>query len=220
MAEARPLDLVTAGAVLQQPRNRSPSARWPMRRMPFGVSSMRPSRCSIRPASSSICASSEQLLQRARRVVAEQVADAVEVDLGELARVRRVAHQVLERVDVAELVEQAAHALNGSGSSPRNLMPWPHPICGNALRRFWPSWSICQRRSMSSSSAFGELLELRALLGAHGVEQLLHLRHRLRHLLEQLVEGLRIAGEEVAEAVHEPFEIGLLAALASARASG
>ena len=60
----------------------------------------------------------------------------------------------------------------------------------------------------------GELLELRALLGAHRVEQLLHLRHLLRHLLEQLVEGLRVAREEVAEAVHEPGEVGLLAALA------
>ena len=60
----------------------------------------------------------------------------------------------------------------------------------------------------------GELLELRALLGRHRVEQLLHLRHLLRHLLEQLVERLRVAGEEVAEALHEPFEVGLLAALA------
>ena len=44
--------------------------------------------------------------------------------------------------------------------------------------------------------------------------QLLHLRHRARHLLEQLVERLRVLGEEVAEALHEPFEVGLLAALA------
>ena len=42
----------------------------------------------------------------------------------------------------------------------------------------------------------------------------MHLRHRLRHLLEQLVECLRIAGEEVAEALHEAVEVGLLAALA------
>ena len=59
-----------------------------------------------------------------------------------------------------------------------------------------------------------ERLQLRALLGRHRVEQLLHLRHRLRHLLEQLVEGLRVAGEEVAVALHEAVEVGLLAALA------
>ena len=65
-----------------------------------------------------------------------------------------------------------------------------------------------------------QLLQLRALLGAHRVEELLHLRHRLRHLLEQLVERLRVAGEEVAEAVHEALEVGLLAAPRAARASG
>ncbi len=54
-------------------------------------------------------------------------------------------------------------------------------------------------------------MELRALLGAHRVEELLHLRHRLRHLLEQLVEALRVAGEEVAVPFHEPVEVGLLA---------
>ena len=36
----------------------------------------------------------------------------------------------------------------------------------------------------------------------------------MRHLLEQLVERLRVAGEEVAEAIHEALEVGLLAALA------
>ena len=67
---------------------------------------------------------------------------------------------------------------------------------------------------MSSSNDSGERLQLRALLGRHRVDQLLHLRHRLRHLLEQLVEALRVAGEEVAVALHEAVEVGLLAALA------
>ena len=57
-------------------------------------------------------------------------------------------------------------------------------------------------------------LQLGALLGGHRVQQLLHLRHRLRDLLEQLVEVLRVAGEEVAVAPHEALEVGLLAALA------
>ena len=58
-----------------------------------------------------------------------------------------------------------------------------------------------------------EPLELRALLGRHRVEHLLHRGHRPRHLLEQLVEGLGVAGEEVAVALHEAVEVGLLAAL-------
>ena len=57
-------------------------------------------------------------------------------------------------------------------------------------------------------------LQLGTLLGGHRVQQLLHLRHRLRHLLEQLVEGLRVAGEEVAVLVHEALEVGLFATLA------
>ena len=130
MAEAGALDLVAAGAILEQPRNRSPSARWPMRRMPLGVSSMRPSRCSMRPASSSMLRELGELLQRTGRVVAEEVAHAVEVDLGELTRVGRVAHQVLERVDVAELVEQRAHALERE----RLVAAEAHPLAPTHLR--------------------------------------------------------------------------------------
>jgi len=50
------------------------------------------------------------------------------------------------------------------------------------------------------------------LLRRHRVEQRLHLRHRLRHLLEQLVEVAGVPGEEVAVALHEPREVGLFAA--------
>ena len=45
-----------------------------------------------------------------------------------------------------------------------------------------------------------ELLELGPLLGRHRVQHRLHRRHALRHDLEQLVERLRVLGEEVAEA--------------------
>ena len=56
-------------------------------------------------------------------------------------------------------------------------------------------------------------MELRALLGCHRVEHLLHRRHRARHLLEQLVERLRVTREEVSVALHEALEVGLLAAV-------
>ncbi len=59
-----------------------------------------------------------------------------------------------------------------------------------------------------------ETLELRALLRGHRVEHRLHRGHALRHDLEQLVEGLRVLGEEVAVALHEALEVGLLSPLA------
>ena len=59
-----------------------------------------------------------------------------------------------------------------------------------------------------------EALELRALLGSHRVEQLLHLRHRLRHLLQQLVETLRVARKELSVLLHELLEVRLFTALA------
>ena len=52
----------------------------------------------------------------------------------------------------------------------------------------------------------GQALELRPLLGRHRVEHRLHRGHALRHDLEQLVERLRVLGEEVAVAVHELLE--------------
>ena len=55
-----------------------------------------------------------------------------------------------------------------------------------------------------------ELLELLSLLGRHGVEHLLGLRHPLGHDLEQLVEGLRVLREEIPVALHESVEVGLL----------
>ena len=84
----------------------------------------------MRPASSSILASFGQLFERRRGVVAEQVAGLVEVDLGELTRLRRVAQEVLERVDVAELVEQRAHARERE----RLVAAEVHPLAPTHLR--------------------------------------------------------------------------------------
>ena len=61
-----------------------------------------------------------------------------------------------------------------------------------------------------------EPLELRPLLGRHRVEHRLHGRHLLGHLLEELVEVLRVPREEIAELGHEALErgLGVLAGLA------
>ena len=59
----------------------------------------------------------------------------------------------------------------------------------------------------------GQLLELGPLLGRHRVHHRLHRGHPPGHLLEQLVDVLRVLREEVAELLHELLEAGILAAL-------
>ena len=103
---------------------------------------------------------------------------------------------------------------NCSGSSPLKFCDRCHGRFGNACCRLRDELVDLPAQVHVLEQRLGERLQLRALLGRHRVEQLLHLRHRLRHLLEQLVEALRVAGEEVAVALHEPLEVGLLAALA------
>ena len=155
-----------------------------------------------------------QPVERLRGVVAEQLARAVEVDLGELAGLRGGPHQVLEVVEVAERVEQAGHlpelqrvvAAEALRALPRQVRERLLQVA-RELVDLPAQVHVLEQR-------LGERLQLRALLGRHRVEELLHLRHRLRHLLEQLVEALRVAGEEVAVAFHEPVEVGLLATLA------
>ena len=102
---------------------------------------------------------------------------------------------------------------NCSGSLPLKFCDRCHGRFGNALLQVARQLVDLPPQVHVLEQRLGERLELRALLGGHRVEQLLHLRHRLRHLLEQLVEVLRVAGEEVAVALHEPVEVGFLAAL-------
>ena len=90
-------------------RNRSPSACWPSARTPFGrqlVAAL------ALVDEAGVLEHLRQLLEpleRAGGVVAEQVAGLVDVDLGELAGLGRVAEHVLELVEVADRLEHARH---------------------------------------------------------------------------------------------------------------
>ena len=75
-----------------------------------------------------------------------------------------------------------------SGSSPRKPIWRSHGSCGNACCRFRAELVDLPAEVHVLEQRLGQRLELRALLGRHRVHELLHLRHRLRHLLEQLVE--------------------------------
>jgi hypothetical protein len=111
-----------------------------------------------------------ELLERARRVVAEQVAHLVEVDFGERSRAGRVAQQVLERVDVAELVEQTAHPVERQ----RLVAAEPHVLAPTGLRER-VAQVLAELVDLPTQVHVVEqrvrhLLELGALLGRHRVE--------------------------------------------------
>ena len=60
--------------------------------------------------------------ERARRVVADEVAHAVEVRLGERARVGRVAQQVLELIEVTQLAHRLQRLAHPEGVVPAELV--------------------------------------------------------------------------------------------------
>ena len=160
-----------------------------------------------------------QPLERAGRVVAHQVADAVHVGLGQRAGAGGVAQQVLELVEVAELLHRLhrlAHAHRVLALEVVALVPAhlrEHRLQVLAELIHLPAQVHVLQQLIA------ELLQLRPLLGRHRVEHRLHRRHPLGHLLEQLVEVLRVLREEVAELLHELLELRVLAALAAARSS-
>jgi hypothetical protein len=60
-----------------------------------------------------------------------------------------------------------------------------------------------------------EGLQLRALLRRQRCDQPAHRRHAPRHLLQQLVQGLRVSGDQIAVTLHEALEVVGLSALAA-----
>jgi len=102
---------------------RSPSARCPMRRMPFGVSSMRPSRCSMRPAASSSLARfascwSERAASSPRR--SRTLSRSTSASVPGLVALRRR----FSRASMSpSWSSRPLIPSSGSGSSPRKRMP-------------------------------------------------------------------------------------------------
>ena len=165
MPEARALDFVPAGAVLQEPAEQVAE-----RALADAADALRrelhaPFTLFDEAGFLEHLGELGELRERTRRVVAEEVADAVEVDLGELTGVRRVAQQVLERVDVAELVEQTAHlrererlvAAEAHALAPTHLRERVAQVLTELVHLPAEIHVVEQR--------VGQLLELRALFG-------------------------------------------------------
>ena len=155
---------------------------------PFGVSSRRPSFCSMSPASCSILVSSARRCSDRAASSPIRSRTSIHVGLGQRAGAGGVAQQVLELVEVAELLHglhRLAHA---------------HRVAALELVALSPAHLRIHRLQVLAElihlpaqvhvfqQLIAELLQLRPLLGRHRVHHRLHRRHPLGHLLEQFVE--------------------------------
>ena len=150
-------------------------------------------------------------VQARRGVVAEQLSDPLDVGLCQSTGVRRAAHELLELVEVAELAHQRGGARHVERVHALELIAVPPPRVGHGLAEVLPELLDLPAQVHVLEQLVRQLLQLRTLLGRHRVEHRLRRGHATCHHLEQLVEGLGVLGEEVAVALHEPLEVGLLA---------
>ena len=149
-------------------------------------------------------------LERLRRLIAEQLASPIDVDLGECTGVGGASQEVVELIDIAEFahhVHRLGHierveAVEVVRLTPTHLRELVTEIVRQLLH--------LELEVHVLHELVAEVLELLSLLGRHGVEHLLGLRHPLGHDLKQLVEGLRVLREEIPVALHESVEVGLL----------
>ena len=165
VAEARALDFVPARAVLEEPAEEVAE-----RALADAANALRrelhaPFALLDQPGFLEHLGELRELRERARRVVAEQVAHLVEVDLGELSGVGRVAQQVLERVDVAELVEEAAHLRQRQRLVAPEAHALPPPHLRERVAQVLAELVHLPAEVHVVEQCVGELLELRALLG-------------------------------------------------------
>ena len=136
-----------------------------MRRMPLGVSSKRPSRWSMSPASASCLASLDRRSSESGGVVTEVAAHLVEIDLGERGRRVGRAQEVLELVEVAQPaggIGSLAHAHGLVATETEALLPTgpgerPLEVAGQPVD-LPAEVEVLEQR-------LGQTLELGALLG-------------------------------------------------------
>ena len=119
-------------------------------------------------------------LERAGGVVAEQVADAVHVGLGERAGVRGVAQQVLELVEVAEVLHRLHRLAEPERVLPGEVVGLLPAHLREQLAQVAAELVHLPAQVHVAEQLVGQLLQLGPLLGRHRVEHRLHRRHALR----------------------------------------
>ena len=150
-------------------------------------------------------------LEALGRVVSQQPADGLGVGLGEGAGAGRAPQQVLELVDVPQFGQhvgcvaevERVRAAELVAPVPAEIRELVAEVSGQLVH--------LPVEVHVGQQLVGQLLELVALGGGHRVHQGLGCRHAAGHDLQELVEGLGVLTEEVAVALHEPLEVGLLA---------
>ena len=205
-----PLDLVTADPVLGQLREQLRQGPLADPAQAFGRELVAPVPVVDEAGLLQHLRQLGQLLEALGRIVAEEFAGPVEIGFGQLGRGGGRSQQVLELVEVAQALQQARGAGQVQRVGAREVVaPVPAQVGKGALEVAGQVVHLPGEVEVAEE-LLGECLELAALLLRHRRQQRLHLRHRAGHLLQQLVEALWVAGEELAVALHKPSEVGLL----------
>ena len=180
-----------------------------MRRVPLGVSSNRPSRWSMRPRLLELLGQLGQPVQRLGGILAQAAGHLVQVDLGQRGRRVGGPEVPLELVEVPQPaggVRGLAHAHRVVAAEPEPLLP---PGVGEGLLQVARQPVDLPPQVHVLEQGLGQALELGPLFGRHRVPHGLGGGHPGGQLLEELVEVLRVAGEQVAELLHERLEAGV-----------
>ena len=147
-----------------------------------------------------------QLRKRRRGVLADEVPHAVEIDLGERSRLRRPRQHLLELVELTQTLEHVCRLGQPEALAAAEGHP-PVPLLAREGRPQVPAETVDLPREVHvAQQLVHEPLQLGPLAGRHRREHRRGGRHPLRQLLEQLVEVLRVAGEQVAVLLHELLE--------------
>ncbi len=150
------------------------------------------------PASCQLLGQLGQPVERVGRVVPQVPADLVQVDLGQGGRRVGRAQEALEVVEVAQSTGGVGRLPHAHGLVTTEAEPLVPAGTGKGLLQVAGQPVHLPTQVEVLEQRFGQALELGPLFGRHGVPHGLGGGHPGGQLLEQLVEVLRVTGEQVA----------------------
>ena len=144
-----------------------------------------------------------QVVEGARRILAHVRPDLVEIDLAERGGRRRRLQDLLHAIELAQPRGQVGGAVDAHRTLAREIVgTLPARLGEGALEVLGEALHLPAEVHVLEHGV-GQLPQLRLLLGAQRIPHRLGRGHPLRQLLEQLVEVLGVAREQIAEALHE-----------------